>query len=370
MNTDKVIEEFLSICREHAWETLVAAPADRYRFDLALRALTHCAESTPAEDRTTLLQKVSYGLTSPDVYLASLAASVCGTLIAHGANPDVIGTRLLDLVTRQLSLCRDFLELCPEINAADLDELMVVAKKGADLSWIGTLNSASTGAEDPAGNEDAGRSIEAFKAWLGQELAFSAAAESLFRSREVRRAARERHFLLGRLYALAHLSPEAWLLAKLLGEQDDVCLLILDPVAVSGYRVIVECVENNYQVFALLQRCSPSNSQVFTTGGITKFEAKWTFYQWTGLRTANEFASPANLVNIVLGNKRPREIKSFRGEQILVLAPLQFSNSWQGDFQKLHPAHNQSLTVVDHLTGGEAQSVIDRIITSPSPPVE
>lgn len=331
-----------------------------------LRSIDELAAEASAAELRVVLDLLAAGISTDNVYVASVIVRQCGRLVAVGADPDIAVSRVLDLLTNQVIQCRDILQVFDERLIMRITH---VCEQNADHSLIHSLreidecrNLATNGSTDDS-------TIEVLKAWMGLSLCARGALEMLCRSREARQAARERAFFLGRLYPLAHLHPEVWKLSRLLGQEDDGFILVIHAEMKVGYRAVAECISSNAQMLSLLQeeliaafpeRLIPSAGKLFDKTGSP--QPAWTYYQCTAMRSDGTLASARDRSQLILGSQRMKDIKKIDGDFAIILGPLEVAGGWiQEPTHQIHAAHRPRVSMVDTLSDEQVQHYLNHM---------
>lgn len=371
MNVETAVSQVLDLIQLHSSEKLLVTDELTKHFALCLKTIRSHANTAAPSELTALLNVFVAGVRVEDFFSASIIADECGFLVDRGADPNIAVSRVLDLLAEQIVECRAVLERCSESEAARVSRV-------ADL--LLQKNALASGRE----LMDLWNSVVSIdqcvpsdvKAWSGLGLTVRGAMEMLFRSMEARQAARRRPFFLGRSYTLAHLNQAAWYISRVLGEEDDVILLVLHPEQKRGFRVAAEGLSNNYQLFRLLQReliGDPLEGMILDDATANASQSlsrsdspMWTYYQWTALKPDGTYTSLMDFNHLVLGEKRIRDVKRFNDEVVILLGRLELAGGWpESKFEPIHPCHCHRATVIEVLSSDEVSRYVKEIQEMP-----
>jgi hypothetical protein len=374
---------FLDLMRRHSYEALRRDEALFGSFVRHYDALHNYSKGARPAQRDRLLRRLASGIRVPDVLKAGVVANLCGVLVEDGADPEIAVGEVLRRLTEQLAEAQG---LAQRLNEAEREGVELICEKLWARQRIRRRDKGLYPVWAKLGKPTWSRGLMSveFRAWMAMRDMVCAAMAMLCRSMAARQLAREIAALVDRTKALAGINRYAYYVAEVLADVD-AGLLILHPGQQAGFRVVVEGVRINFQLFDFLQaeligdpddgKLAPGwpqpgqdDSDAVEADDLPPGYnvAAWTYYQWTGLRPDGSFAPFPEIWHRVLGEQTPLDIFPFAGERVIILGPFEIPMSWAGfSLPDLHPDYVRGVRVVERLSPAAARAWLRRIRKAP-----
>lgn len=317
------------------------------------------------------LRGLSEVIASAELSGAAVAGICCGAIVESGGNPEIPLVNTLARLQETLTLAQLFAHSCEEAGGDTVPD--------------------EEREDDPDPIEEHGKQVaewmpENAMAYQAIEPLGMGAIAMLSRSPAGRKMAR-REFSELRVLAdeLAFYHERAYFLAQLLSVLDDEDLIVLHPEQHRGYRVRINGIATNFELFVLLADAlvgDPSEGwlhgekpdpvvaavcrdQPADLAADIGASGAFNFWNWRALRPDGTLPPPGEATKTWIWMEGiPADIESFEGQRIVLLGPAPYKRHWHpGRCFEGMPADAR---VVSQLSDVEYRQWIARLATARS----
>jgi hypothetical protein len=280
------------------------------------------------------LRGLSEAIASAELPGAAVAAICCGAIVENGGNPDIALGNTLDRLQEALIQAQLFAEACENAEGdaepiEDEEPPELVEKHGEQVAEWMPENALAFQAVEPLG--------------MG-------AIAMLSRSPTGRKMTRRQFAdVRGLADDLAPYHERAHYLAQILSVLDGELLIVLHPEQRKGYRVRIDGVATNFELFVLLAHaligdptqgwlagerpdpvvvavCRDQPAELAADAAAT---GSFNFWNWHALRADETLPQPGEASDTWIWMEgTPADIAEFEGQRIVLLGPAPYKRHW------------------------------------------
>lgn len=293
---------------------------------------------------------------------SAMVAAACGALVEQGAHPYIAVHAIITRLGEALGEASQFVSACVErARAEGIPESEAIDRYGAGLART--------------------MSVQA-NAFSAMEIFCRPAVAMISRSKRARRAANDEGRMASRLRRFPlHHDMIHWL-SQLLTVLDDEELIVIHPDYRRGYRVQIEGIAGNHQLFVLLEDALIGDEAAGWLGGdrprpqtveaarqynqynqATPHVFAFHYANWRALNAAGVVEVGDNAETWLWPEGVPSDIPRFDGVRVVLLGDAPYTRPFgiTSIFEGLEPA----LTVAEKLTPEDVDGWLGRIIAAP-----
>jgi hypothetical protein len=334
------------------------------------------------------LERLAQVLPTTDFLNAAEVAGVCGLLVERGGDAAIVMSPLCDRLEAQLAKVTQLTEGQTDEQVRSVGPLLKGLREESAIQAAGPVVEdfwARLGRPTP----EEGR-LAPLHAWMGLPAVAATLLKIVCLDKAARLTARAHRGLPAALAAGAAADPSVHELSEVLELVEECGLLLLHPGQRRGFRITVENIRNNFQLFTLLQgelplhglegegavagRCLADPLAALARGEVSleafcdehgsgcRGQAAWGYYPWTALQPDGSIAVAEEDGHDIPGLDKPDAIVPLEGNRVVLLGIPTSAQTWEAAWvTPVHRAFRPVLRVTQDLGAAEVSSWLLRI---------